>query len=168
MIPPIAEIEENFALLPDWDDRYRYLIELGRTLPAFPDAWRTAPNRVSGCVSQVWIMRQTEWRGGKATLVFKADSDAMIVKGLIAVILAICEGLSAEEICHTDIDGMIGTLGLDTHLSPQRANGLRGMIARIRAEAAAGTEAEDVSGSGSGSDSGGSFSDPGLSGARSR
>jgi cysteine desulfuration protein SufE len=138
MIPPLSEILDNFDFLEDWDDRYRYVIELGRMLPEFPDAERTEENKVRGCASQVWLTRSlAEGPDGAPVLVYQGDSDAHIVKGLVAIVLATYSGRPADEIVDTDIDEIFARIGLKEHLSPQRANGLKSMVERIRADARA-------------------------------
>ena len=133
---PIDEITDNFSLLDEWDDRYRYLIELGRTLEPLPDAARTDAHKVQGCASQVWLLTSVEPDGeGAPVLRFVGDSDAHIVRGLIAVLLALYSGKTAREILAIDALGLFGQLGLREHLTPQRSNGLRAMVERIRAEA---------------------------------
>ena len=134
-LPSISTISDDFAFLDDWEDRYRYIIDLGRELPSLPDSARTEANKVSGCVSQVWIEvdRSTD---DDPVLTFTADSDAHIVKGLVAIILAIFSGKRASEILAMDGEARLRELGLSEHLTPQRANGVRAMIARIRQEAA--------------------------------
>ncbi|WP_186400988.1 SufE family protein [Stappia sp. P2PMeth1] len=138
MIPPLDDILENFDLLDDWDDRYRYVIELGRMLPEFPEEARIDANKVRGCASQVWLVKSVE-RGadGAPRLVFQGDSDAHIVKGLVAIVLATYSGRSAAEIAETDLDAIFSRIGLKEHLSAQRANGLKSMVERIRADARA-------------------------------
>ena len=133
---PIDEITDNFSLLDEWDDRYRYLIELGRTLEPLPDAARTDAHKVQGCASQVWLLTSVESdREGAPVLRFVGDSDAHIVRGLIAVLLALYSGKPAREILAVDALGLFAQLGLRDHLTPQRSNGLRAMVERIRAEA---------------------------------
>ncbi len=130
------DIAADFAFLDDWEDRYRYVIELGKALPPFPDEARTEANKVHGCVSQVWILPEVERAGTpEAVLHLKADSDALIVKGLIAVLLSMVSGRKAQEILEMDIAGNLEQLGLQEHLTPQRANGLKAMIQRIKQEA---------------------------------
>ena len=137
----IDEITANFALLDDWDDRYRYVIELGRTLAPLPQAARTEANKVSGCASQVWLVTTIErCRGGepqlgKPVLHFAGDSDAHIVRGLIAVLLAVYSGKPAREILAFDALALFDRLGLREHLTPQRSNGFKSMVARIRDDA---------------------------------
>lgn len=123
---------EEFAFLGDWMDRYQYIIDMGRELPAFPDEWRTEAHRVHGCQSQVWM--HSEARDGR--LHFQATSDSAIVSGLIALLMRIYSDRRPEEVVHTPPD-FVAELGLDRHLSPTRSNGLRAMLERIRAEAAA-------------------------------
>ena len=131
---PLDRIFEDFSYLDEWEDRYRYVIDLGRDLPAFPDAFRTAENKVQGCVSQVWL--QTDIGGGKdPVILYAGDSDAHIVRGLVAIMLALYSGKHASEISATDAEPVLRRLGLDEHLTPQRANGLRSMVARIRRDA---------------------------------
>jgi cysteine desulfuration protein SufE len=132
----IDEIEENFALLDDWDDRYRYVIELGRTLAPLPEAARNDSNKVQGCASQVWLATRVEPDGaGGPVLHFVGDSDAHIVRGLIAILLALYSGQHAKDIVATDAIALFDRLALREHLTPQRSNGLRAMVERIRKEA---------------------------------
>jgi cysteine desulfuration protein SufE len=134
----IDEIIENFALLDDWDDRYRYLIELGRTLPPLPDAARTDSNKVRGCASQVWLATSVKPDGAAGpTLNFQGDSDAHIVRGLIAVLFALYSGQAAKHILSTDAIALFERLGLREHLTPQRSNGFRAMVDRVRRDAGA-------------------------------
>ena len=137
----MAEIDDiigNFSLLDDWDDRYRYLIELGRELPPLPDAARNAANKVQGCASQVWLDTAVRPDGvGGPVLVFVGDSDAHIVRGLIAVLFAIYSGKSARDILSTDAVALFEGMGLREHLTPQRSNGFRSMVERIRSDARA-------------------------------
>jgi cysteine desulfuration protein SufE len=131
----IDEIEENFALLDDWDDRYRYVIELGRTLAPLPEAARNDTNKVQGCASQVWLSTRVEPGAGGPVLHFVGDSDAHIVRGLIAILLALYSGQHAKDIVATDAIALFDRLALREHLTPQRSNGLRAMVERIRKEA---------------------------------
>jgi cysteine desulfuration protein SufE len=130
----IDEITANFALLDDWDDRYRYVIELGRTLEPLPEAARTEANKVSGCASQVWLVTEIE-RAGEPVLRFTGDSDAHIVRGLIAILFATYSGKSARQILDVDALALFDRLGLREHLTPQRSNGFKSMVGRIRDEA---------------------------------
>ncbi|AMN41350.1 SufE family protein [Rhodoplanes sp. Z2-YC6860] len=133
---PIDEIIENFDLLDEWDDRYRYLIELGRALPSLPESARTAANKVSGCASQVWLSTSIKPNGGNGpVLTFEGDSDAHIVRGLIAVLFALYSGKNAQEILSADAVALFEKLGLREHLTPQRSNGFRSMVERIRRDA---------------------------------
>lgn len=136
MSATIDSITGDFSFLTDWEDRYRYVIELGDALPAFPDAERTAEHKVPGCVSQVWLVT-TVGEGQNPVLTFEGDSDAHIVRGLVAIILALFSGHRASEILAIDAEATLRTLGLDEHLTPQRANGLRSMVKRIKRDAEA-------------------------------
>jgi len=132
----IDEITANFALLDDWDDRYRYVIELGRTLQPLPEAARTEANKVSGCASQVWLLTDIEGlRPGEPVLRFVGDSDAHIVRGLIAILFAVYSEKPARQILDVDAMALFDRLGLREHLTPQRSNGFKSMIGRIRDEA---------------------------------
>ena len=124
----------DFEFLDDWEDRYKYVIELGRGLEPLAEADHTAENKVQGCASQVWI--RTDERPGKV-MHFTGDSDAIIVRGLIAVVFALYNDQTAEFISRTDALAAMHRLGLSEHLSPQRSNGLKSMIGRIKADAAA-------------------------------
>ena len=132
----IDEIVENFAFLEDWDDRYRYLIELGRGLEPLADAERTEANKVRGCASQVWLATHVTANGpGGPTLHFVGDSDAHIVRGLIAILLALYSGKPARDIVATDAHAIFGRLALREHLTPQRSNGFKAMVDRMKGEA---------------------------------
>jgi cysteine desulfuration protein SufE len=137
-MPDIEEIIENFTVLDDWDDRYRYLIELGRELPALPEAAHNEANKVRGCASQVWLETSVR-RGGASgpTLTFLGDSDAHIVRGLIAILFAMFSGKPAKSILAADALELFARMGLREHLTPQRSNGFRSMVERIRADARA-------------------------------
>src|SRR5438128_7621659 len=136
MMTTIDEIRDNFALLDDWDDRYRYVIELGRMLAPLPEAQRTEANKVQGCASQVWLSTDVRPNGAAGpTLTFVGDSDAHIVRGLIAILFALYSGKGAREILATDAIALFDRIGLRENLTPQRSNGLRSMVERIRAEA---------------------------------
>jgi cysteine desulfuration protein SufE len=133
---PIDEILENFALLDEWDDRYRYVIELGRTLPPLAESAHTDENKVQGCASQVWLLTRVKPNGSAGpVLAFEGDSDAHIVRGLIAILFALYSGKSAREILATDALALFDRIGLRENLTPQRSNGLRSMVERIRTEA---------------------------------
>jgi cysteine desulfuration protein SufE len=132
----IDEIIDNFALLDDWDDRYRYVIELGRTLPPLAEAEHNEANKVRGCTSQVWLVTHVKPDGaGGPVLSFEGDSDAHIVRGLVAILFAVYSGKSAREIIDTDAIAIFDKLGLRENLTPQRSNWLRSMVERIRADA---------------------------------
>jgi cysteine desulfuration protein SufE len=134
----IDEIIENFSFLDEWDDRYRYVIELGRTLAPLPEAVRTDVNKVQGCASQVWLATTVKPNGeGGPVLSFIGDSDAHIVRGLIAILLAIYSGKPAKDIIATDAVAIFDRLGLREHLTPQRSNGFRSMVERMRSDARA-------------------------------
>ena len=127
----IENLQADFELLDDWEERYRYVIELGRLLPPFDEKFRNAQYKVSGCASQVWI--HAEHNG--AVLTFTGDSDALIVKGLIAITFMIFSGKTPEQILALDANAIFAKLGLKDHLTPQRSNGLASMVARIKADA---------------------------------
>lgn len=132
----IDEIIDNFSLLDAWDDRYRYVIELGRGLEPLPEAERTDANKVQGCASQVWLATHRKPDGDAGpTLTFIGDSDAHIVRGLIAILLALYSGKPAREILAADAVELFNQLGLREHLTPQRSNGFRSMVERIKADA---------------------------------
>jgi cysteine desulfuration protein SufE len=131
-----AEIAENFAVLDEWEDRYRYIIELGRALPALSAGDKTDGNKVLGCASQVWLATRATPDAGGPRLTFAGDSDAHIVRGLVAIVIAIYDGKQAAEILTTDALAALAGIGLDEHLTPQRSNGVASMIKRIKADAA--------------------------------
>ena len=129
----INELVENFDLLGDWEERFAYLIELGKKLPPLDESERVENNRVHGCQAMVWLVMLP---AGDSTFEIRAESDAFIVKGLIAVLLMIYSGKTAEQILATDGAATLIDLGLDRHLSPTRRNGLHSMVNRIRTLAA--------------------------------
>src|ERR1700730_8334005 len=132
----IDEIRDNFALLDDWDDRYRYVIELGRMLDPMPEAEHSAANKVQGCASQVWLSKQLDRsRGDEPRLNYLGDSDAHIVRGLIAILLTLYSGHTPQQILGTDAIAVFDEFGFREHLTPQRSNGLRAMVERIRSDA---------------------------------
>jgi len=134
----IDEIVENFTLLDEWDDRYRYVIELGRTLAPLAEAAHVEANKVRGCASQVWLVTHVKPNGAAGpVLSFEGDSDAHIVRGLIAILFALYSGKAAKEILDVDALALFDRIGLRENLTPQRSNGLRSMVERIRAEAKA-------------------------------
>lgn len=126
------DIEEAFELIEDWEERYRYVIELGRELPEFPEALKTAATKVDGCVSQVWLRTGLD----DGHLVLQGDSDAMIVRGLVAILVAYYSGRALDEVSKLDVQAYLTRLQLEEHLTPQRSNGLNSMVKRIRADAA--------------------------------
>ena len=142
----IEHLVEDFELLDDWEDRYRYVIELGKELPELDDAQRTPENKVQGCVSQVWLETTVD-RSAPASPVmrFAGDSDAHIVRGLIAILFRMFSGQSARSILDTDAVAVLQRIGLDDHLTPQRSNGLRSMVERIRRDAEAAVSEAPVS-----------------------
>jgi len=132
----IDEILDNFDILDEWDDRYRYIIELGRTLAPLPEADHVEANKVQGCASQVWLTTQVKPNGESGpVLAFVGDSDAHIVRGLIAILFALYSGKNARDILAIDALALFDRMGLREHLTPQRSNGLRSMVERIRTEA---------------------------------
>jgi cysteine desulfuration protein SufE len=134
----IDEIIDNFSLLDEWDDRYRYVIELGRTLPPLDERDRRDDNKVQGCASQVWLATTVHPDGASGPLLsFSGDSDAHIVRGLIAILFALFSGRHAGDILAADAIALFERLGLREHLTPQRSNGFRSMVERIRADARA-------------------------------
>lgn len=140
----LDDIRADFALLDDWEDKYRYVIELGRTLSPLDEGLRTPANKVRGCASQVWLA--TSWlpRDGAApALGIEGDSDAHIVRGLIAILLSIYVGKTAREALDADAREIFAALGLSEHLTTQRSNGLNSMVERIRADASAALVGEE-------------------------
>jgi len=133
-MPTIDQIIEDFAYLEDWEDRYRFVIELGKMLAPMDEAKKTPESKVQGCASQVWLSSSSAG-GADPVMTFEGDSDAHIVRGLVAIVLAIYSGRHASEIVKTDALDIFSKIGLVEHLSAQRANGLRSMIKRIREEA---------------------------------
>jgi cysteine desulfuration protein SufE len=134
----IDEIIDNFSLLDEWDDRYRYLIELGRELPPLAAEAHNDANKVRGCASQVWLDTRVRPNGaGGPVLTFVGDSDAHIVRGLIAILFAMYSGRSAKDILATDAVALFEKMGLREHLTPQRSNGFRSMVERIHSDARA-------------------------------
>jgi cysteine desulfuration protein SufE len=126
------EIAETFEFLDDWEDRYRHVIELGRAMPPLDAAVKVPATKVEGCASQVWLLPRIEGQGPQARFDFAGESDAMIVRGLIAVLHALYSGLSVAEVLKVDAAAELGRLGLTEHLSQQRSNGVRAMVERIR------------------------------------
>lgn len=134
----IQDMMDDFSYLDDWEDRYMHVIELGKSLAPLSDEERNANTKVNGCVSQVWLVLNVE-KGGDNNLIlnFRGDSDAHIVKGLVAVVLTVFSGRTAQEIVDIDAAAILSGLGLEEHLTPQRSNGLHAMIGRIKRDAAA-------------------------------
>jgi cysteine desulfuration protein SufE len=133
----IDDIVENFTLLDQWDDRYRYVIELGRALPPLAESAHSEANKVQGCASKVWLVTHVAPGAAGPVLTFEGDSDAHIVRGLVAILIALFSGKTAREILATDALSLFDRIGLRDNLTPQRSNGLRSMIERIGAEAKA-------------------------------
>jgi len=131
--PAFEDIVETFGFLDDWEDRYRHVIELGRELSPLAEGERVPATKVDGCASQVWLVPEIEGQGPDATFRFRGEADAMIVKGLIAILLALYSGRTARAVTATAAERELARLGLEEHLSSQRSNGLRAMIGRIRA-----------------------------------
>lgn len=131
------DIADTFDFLDDWEDRYRHVIELGKAMPALDDAVKVPATKVEGCASQVWMLPRIEGQGPQARFDFEGESDALIVRGLIAILHALYAGLTAEQVLAVDATAELARLGLDEHLSQQRSNGLRAMVERIRHLAAA-------------------------------
>lgn len=133
----LQEIIDDFEFIDEWEDRYRYIIELGNKLEPYPEENKTADTKVQGCVSQVWLSAERKQsEGGDRILCFKGDSDAHIVRGLMAIVFAIFSGHAPEAILKTDHQAIFDRLDLKDHISPQRSNGLNAMVQRIRSEAA--------------------------------
>ena len=135
-LPDIDDLIENFSLIDDWEERYRYVIELGRELDPLPEDAHCEANKVRGCASQVWLETSVGRNpSGQPVLEFRGDSDAHIVKGLVLIVLAFYSGRTADEILSRDVLDLFGKLGLTAHLTPQRSNGVRAMVERIRKDA---------------------------------
>ncbi len=132
----IDDIIEDFSYIDDWEERYRYVIELGRSLEPLPEQERNDANKVRGCASQVWLATSiVPGSEGDPHLQFIGDSDAHIVRGLIYIVLAIYSGKGVKDILATDARELFAKLGLTEHLTPQRSNGVRAMVERIRSDA---------------------------------
>ncbi|MGR3660829.1 MAG: SufE family protein [Paracoccaceae bacterium] len=130
------DVAETFEFLDDWEDRYRHVIDLGKAMPPLEDAFRVAATKVDGCASQVWILPAISGSGPDAIFDFRGESDAMIVRGLVAILHMLYSGLTVLEVLKVDARQELERLGLNDHLSAQRSNGLRAMIERIRLLAA--------------------------------
>ena len=135
MLPTIDEIVSNFELLDEWEERYRYLIELGRLMEPLPDEAYNDVNKVQGCASQVWLQTDLDSSDGEPVLHLRGDSDAHIVRGLVALLISLYSGRTASEALSTDALALFKELGLSEHLTPQRSNGVRSMVERIRRDA---------------------------------
>jgi len=131
------DIADTFDFLDDWEERYRHVIDIGKAMPALEEAFRVPATKVDGCASQVWILPEITGEGPAAIFSFRGESDAMIVRGLIAILHALYSGLSIAEVLKVDAAAELARLGLHDHLSAQRSNGLRSMVDRIRYLAAA-------------------------------
>ena len=131
----VEELIENFSFIEDWEERYRYVIELGRELEPLTEEEMNDANKVQGCVSQVWLKTEQSGDSDNPVLTFKGDSDAHIVKGLVAIALATFSGKPAKEILTIDAEAVFDQIGLRDHLTPQRSNGLSAMIGRIKSDA---------------------------------
>jgi cysteine desulfuration protein SufE len=134
--PSFDQLLDDFEFLDDWEERYKYVIELGRALEPLEDEARTPDNKVQGCASQVWLVSETDSSGANPVLTFRGDSDALIVKGLIAILHILLSGKAPRDIIETDVQAALGKLGLHEALTPQRSNGLAAMISRLKADAA--------------------------------
>ena len=133
----IDQIISDFEFIDEWEDRYRYIIDLGNQLPAYPEENKTPQTKVQGCVSQVWLTSQLcqDPDKGEKTLRFTGDSDAHIVRGLMAIVFGIFSQKTPDEILEIDYQGIFDRLDLKDHISPQRSNGLNAMVQRIKSEA---------------------------------
>lgn len=130
--PAFDDIAETFEFLDDWEDRYAHVIDMGRAMPPLDEALRVPATKVEGCASQVWLVPEVEGTGPEARLTFTGESDAMIVRGLIAILIALYSGQTAAKILEIDAPAELARLGLNEHLSSQRSNGVRAMVERVR------------------------------------
>ncbi len=135
------DLAETFAFLDDWEDRYRHVIDMGKAMPPLEEALRVPATKVDGCASQVWLVPEIDGTGPQAGFRFRGDSDAMIVRGLIAVLIQLYSGRTVSDVLAIDPQAELGRLGLNDHLSAQRSNGVRAMVQRIRETAARASEA---------------------------
>jgi cysteine desulfuration protein SufE len=135
MLPPIDEIIDNFELIEDWEQRYGYIIELGREMPALPEKLHTEENRVHGCESQVWLDVSVDETGSKPRLALSGDSDSSIVRGFVALMVALYQGKTPEEAASTDGLDLFRQLDFGAHVTSKRSNGVRAMVARIQHDA---------------------------------
>lgn len=142
----IDNLKADFELLDDWEDRYRHVIDLGKELPAFDDKGRISANKVRGCASQVWLIPKISGPASDPIVTYSGDSDALIVKGLIAIAFMIYSGRRARDIVATDATPILRDLGLNDHLTPQRSNGFAALIERIKAVARSALQESSVSG----------------------
>jgi len=131
--PTVDELFETFEDLEEWDERYDFIIDLGRELPSLPAELQVEDNIVKGCMSMVWVVTDVEGQGDDEKLNIQADSDSIIVKGLIVLLLAFYNGMSPAQVAEADVESYLAKLGLNQHLSPQRRNGLFSMVKRLRA-----------------------------------
>ncbi|RVU38325.1 SufE family protein [Hwanghaeella grinnelliae] len=136
MTMTVDELVESFEFFDDWEDRYAYVIDLGKKLPPMPESEMVEENKVRGCMSQVWLVCEKDVAAAPPVLRFRANSDAFIVKGLIAILLELYDGQTPAFILETDALDVMGRIGLDQHLSPNRRNGLVAMVERIKKIAA--------------------------------
>ncbi len=137
MLPSYDEILANFEFIDDWEERYRYIIELGKLMPKLPEEAYCDANKVQGCASQVWLETDLQKDNAVPRLVLRGDSDAHIVRGLVALLIALYSNRPANEILETDAAEIFEQLGLSAHLTPQRSNGVRAMVQRIQRDAKA-------------------------------
>ncbi len=135
-----AELVEAFEFFDDWENRYEYLIELGKKLPPYPSDLKTDANLVRGCQSQVWVTASAGEKNGVRVIDFNADSNSSITKGIVAILAGVYSGETPRDILHFDVDALMQKLELDQHLSPARRNGLSGMVTRIKSLAALNAE----------------------------
>ena len=135
------EVAETFEILDDWEDRYRHVIDMGKAMEPLDEALRIPATKVEGCASQVWLVPDVEGTGPDAVVKFRGDSDAMIVRGLIAILISLYSGLTARDVLGVDAQAELARLGLHDHLSSQRSNGLRAMVERVRTLAVAASSA---------------------------
>ena len=142
-----AEIVETFEFLDEWEERYRFVIELGKEMPPLQKEFRVPATKVHGCASQVWILPEVSGIGKNARFSFRGDSDAMIVRGLIAILTTLYSGLTLSEVIEVDASAELEKLGLRGHLSSQRSNGLVAMVSRIRTLAENSLEANSAAAS---------------------
>jgi cysteine desulfuration protein SufE len=136
LMTTLDDIRADFELLDTWEDRFRYVMELGRALPAYPEALRNEAHKVRGCASQVWLASHVDRTSALPVMTFDGDSDSQLVRGLVAVLFVLYQGRPAGEIVRLDAHGLLKDLGLEQALTPQRSNGLASMVTRIREDAA--------------------------------